>query len=1275
MSDKVIHVLAIEDNLSDAALLQDKLAEAQCTSWGLPCFAVEHVTRVQAALDRLRKGGIDVVLSDLDLPDSRVDETIATLREQIPELPIVVLTGREDEALAHESVRAGVQDYLYKSEATGSLLARTMMYAIERQKNSSMLQEARDILEQRVDDRMAELRHLNAELRSEIDERKRMEAALRESEARYRSLFRDYPISIWEEDFSAVKAYLDELRASGVTDFAAYFEENPEAVAHCVDLVRIIDVNKAALKLRGAESKADFSGGLGQFLSEESYAGFAEELIHIADGETRFEVDAVDRTAEGERRYLVVTWKVASGYEETLSRCLVSIRDITERKWVERALQESESRMRSIFRAAPIGIGLVSDRQLLDVNDRLCEMVGYTRDELVGKDARLLYPTDEDYNFVGREKYRQITKQGTGTVETRFKHKDGRIIDVLLSSTPLDLTDLSIGVTFTALDITERKRAEEALRKSEEQFRMTIQRAPIGVGIVDSEGDLIDCNTALADMLGYSRENLLDMSFADFTHPEDLERELQLIDDLWREKSVQYRMEKRYIRKDGHTIWVNIAASLFKGDTGESGFGFAFVQDITARKRAEKAIRLNQRRTVALLELSRMRDASFEQIADFVLDKAVFLTGSEIGFLGFMAEDEEEMTLHTWSERAMRDCRTDDKPRHFLVKEAGVWAEAVRQRKPLILNDYVEPSLHKKGYPEGHVALNRLLSIPVCEGDAIAAVVAVANKDVDYDEADVRQLQLLTDGMLRLMREQRAEEALRDSEARYRYIFQTAGVPIWEEDFSDIKAAIDALNVTDFRQYLDDHPEFVAEAAQMIKIRDVNAATLQMLGAEEKEDVLGSLDEIFVPETLEIFRRELIALAEGQTYFEGETVNQTLQGERRHILLTMAIPPQAETLDSVLISTMDITERKRMEEALQESERQKDLILNATAEMVAYYDTDLSIIWANRAAAESVGKTPEEMVGLHCYEIWHRRETPCVGCPLLAARDAKAPQQGERQTPDGQFWSVRGFPVFDEEEKVVALIEFGQDITERKIREEEIERYAAELERSNQELQQFAYVASHDLQAPLRTLMGFLRLMEAADIDLEDAQASRYVDYALESAARMQGMIKALLDLSRVETRGADFAPTDCGALVQHILEMLAPAIEESGAVVTCEPLPTVMADQAQLAQVFQNLITNAIKFRREDVVPRVDISARRGEDAWVFSVDDNGIGIESEQTERIFQIFQRLHTEDEYPGLGMGLALCKRIVERHGGRIWVDSEPGEGAAFSFTIPIRREVT
>jgi PAS domain S-box-containing protein len=237
------------------------------------------------------------------------------------------------------------------------------------------------------------------------------------------------------------------------------------------------------------------------------------------------------------------------------------------------------------------------------------------------------------------------------------------------------------------------------------------------------------------------------------------------------------------------------------------------------------------------------------------------------------------------------------------------------------------------------------------------------------------------------------------------------------------------------------------------------------------------------------------------------------------------------------------------------------------------------------------------------------------------------------------------------------------DITERKRMEDE-------LRRSNAELEQFAYVASHDLQEPLRAVAGMVQLLQKRYQGQLDARADEYIGHAVEAAARMQALIQALLTYSRVERRNQPIEPVDAGNCLQAALTNLEVSVRESHAIITADALPTVYADPLQLTQLFQNLIGNGIKFRGERD-PQIHISATKLKDAWQFSVEDNGIGIESQYFERIFLIFQRLHTRREYPGTGIGLALCKKIVDRHGGRIWVESEPWRGSTFHFTLPFR----
>jgi len=239
---------------------------------------------------------------------------------------------------------------------------------------------------------------------------------------------------------------------------------------------------------------------------------------------------------------------------------------------------------------------------------------------------------------------------------------------------------------------------------------------------------------------------------------------------------------------------------------------------------------------------------------------------------------------------------------------------------------------------------------------------------------------------------------------------------------------------------------------------------------------------------------------------------------------------------------------------------------------------------------------------------------------------------------------------------------------ERKRAQAALQLTAEEVKRSNRDLEQFAYIASHDLQEPLRAVGGYVKLLQRRFPENMDAKALEYINGAAAGADRMERLISDLLAFSRVGTRGGAFSPADLDAILNEALHNLQTSLTTTQAKVTREALPTLAVDATQVMQIFQNLIGNAIKFRSERP-PEIHVGAQKQPGRWVFSVRDNGIGIEPQYFERIFQIFQRLHTRKHYPGTGIGLAICKKMVERHDGAIWVESEPGRGSTFFFSLP------
>jgi len=513
------------------------------------------------------------------------------------------------------------------------------------------------------------------------------------------------------------------------------------------------------------------------------------------------------------------------------------------------------------------------------------------------------------------------------------------------------------------------------------------------------------------------------------------------------------------------------------------------------------------------------------------------------------------------------------------------------------------------------------------------------------EDSEISALQI----MIRDITERKiAEEALRENERRYRLLAENVTDIIWTVDMD-------------------------------LRYTYISPSVTRLQGYSVEEAMALSVDETLTPASMEVVMKTLAdELARENGGQKDVHRSQTLEFEQYckdgHTIWTEATMTFLRDPDGrpvgILGVTRDITERKRAEETLQKSEeRYRDLFENAN-DLIQSVDSEGNFVYINMKWLETLGYSKEELKKLNLTDILRKDQIP--HCMEIFKKVCSGETFGKVETifitKDGREIIVEGnVNAYFKDGRFVSTRGIFRDITERKQAEDKLEQTVAKLARSNAELEHFAYIASHDLQEPLRMVSSYVQLIERRYKGRLDEDADEFIAFAVDGASRMRALINGLLTYSRVDTRAKPFEPTDSEIIFKQATDNLKVAIEESGAVITHDPLPTVMADDLQLSQLLQNLIGNGIKFSSERQ-PQINVSAEKKENEWLFSIRDNGIGIDPKNQERIFQIFKRLHSRSEYQGTGIGLAVCKKIAERHGGRIWVESGLGKGSTFYFTI-------
>ncbi len=371
----------------------------------------------------------------------------------------------------------------------------------------------------------------------------------------------------------------------------------------------------------------------------------------------------------------------------------------------------------------------------------------------------------------------------------------------------------------------------------------------------------------------------------------------------------------------------------------------------------------------------------------------------------------------------------------------------------------------------------------------------------------------------------------------------------------------------------------------------------------------------------------------------------------------------------VFAAARDISKLKKVQDELRFASIYNRSLIEASLDPLVTIGAEGNITDVNKATEKVTGYSRDELIGTDFLDYFTEPKKAREGYQKVFNEGSVRDYALEIKHKNGHITPVlyNASVYRDDSNNVIGVFASARDITELKEAEKILKLKLDELTRSNAELEQFAYVSSHDLQEPLRMIASYLQLLERKYKGNLDSKADKYIRFSVDGATRMQKLIDDLLEFSRVTTHAQEFKPTDLEFIFAQVQSNLEVSIKENNALISHDPLPTIMADKTQITQVFQNLISNALKFRSESQ-PEIKISVEKRKNDWLFGVMDNGIGIDPKHSDRIFDVFKRLHKKKDYPGTGIGLSICKKIIERHGGQIWVESELGKGSIFYFTL-------
>jgi len=899
--------------------------------------------------------------------------------------------------------------------------------------------------------------------------------------------------------------------------------------------------------------------------------------------------------------------------------------DITEQKSTQQKIIESEAKYKSLASYAPVAVTRIFlETKTYDfVNDEFVRQSGYSKEEFNTLPdeslINLIHPEDREKIFAFYKEWEKAGYIGTQRVDYRIVSRDKKVVwlDTYVYA-EFDSSGKAHALNQVCVDTTEQRKAQEELSARDKKFRALIENITDLIALIDSDGKILFASPSTEKILGYIVEEYLGKRIFEMIHPDDLDDFNNSFESVLKTEgcvisNIQYRV------RDSKNNWRWHEAT-FHNLLDDPSIASVVVnhRDITERKQAEEEILLQKTYFQQLFESSPEGivildnqdrivniNKGFEKMFQFNKEE---IRGQDINKIivpGSLLEQAIQMTL-------------------FVLKGDIINRETVRKRK------------------DGSLVDVSVLAYPITLGEDQIGVYGI------YSDISERK---------------ETEKALRNSEERYKAFVKNSTEGIWRFEF---------LEPVPLSLPVNEQIKMIFKFGYLAECNDVFA---KMYGYNSAGEIVGARITEILPDTdprnidylknciLNGYKLDNVESFELDKYNNKRIFQNNLVGILDNDFLVRAWGTQK-----------DITEAKRAQEELSKTQLRLATLFNNLPDVVLY-ETGAEKDFISENVTDMLGYQAGKFEDYSFFRtIMHPGDYKETSKRIQEWRDAGSPGvlnlEFRVRRADGRYIWLEDHMVKirnngDKDHMSGVLI----DVTEHKQAEEKLKQLAEKLSVSNKDLEQFAYVASHDLQEPLRMVASYIQLLQRRYKGNLTSEADEFINYAIDGVVRMKTLINDLLIYSRVNTREFPPEPVDCNKVMQQVITTLKTSIEENSAVVNYGNLPTVNANQTQLIQLFQNLISNAIKFKKHDVKPVVNVSAKHSGHEWMLSVSDNGIGIDKEFSDKIFVIFQRLHNNHDYPGTGIGLAICKKIVEKLGGHIWVESEPGAGATFNFTVP------